>query len=244
MPFVEKLLTGIVTRGANGERVLRPLAASAVKATNGTTVQQHMDNASIHVPVATLEATMDSKVATAINLLKDGADGSGLPATHDTLLKITNDLLGVKNTLNVFLQGAPDGGDLDRLIELVNAINQNRDSITALTSAKVDKTDIVDNLTTQDATKVLSAKQGYVLKQYIDQVAQDLTNTINGLHTHNNLAVLQGITVSANSGGLIYGGVDMGLKWVKHMTQAAAEALTEWPVDLAPGGIIFIEENV
>ena len=76
MALIEKLLTGIVTRGANGERVVRPLAAAAVKSTDGKTVQQHVDDVSIHVPVATLESTMDSKVTTAVNTLKDGADGS------------------------------------------------------------------------------------------------------------------------------------------------------------------------
>jgi hypothetical protein len=243
MPFIEKLLVGIATRGANGERVLRPLAAAAVKASNGVTVQQHMDDVSIHTSVTVLEGTMDSKITTAINLLKDGGDGSSLSTTHDTLLKISNDLTGVKDTLNTFLQGAADGGDLDRLIELVNAIHNNQDSIDALVSNKVSFSDIVNDLTTGGTDKVLSAQQGVVLADMITTLETNLTNTINGLHTHPNLSVLDAITVSSATGGLVYGGVDMGLKWVMHMTEAAADALTAWPADLAPGGIIMLEPN-
>ena len=243
MPFIEKLLVGIATRGANGERVLRPLAAAAVKASNGVTAQQHMDNISIHTSVTVLEGTMDSKITTAVNLLKDGADGSSLSVEHNTLLKISTDLTGVKTTLNTFLQGAADGGDLDRLIELVNAIAANADSIDALVADKVAFTDIVNDLTTGGAAKVLSAQQGVVLAGMITTLETNLNNTISGLHVHNNLAVLEAITVSAASGGLIYGGVDMGLKWVKHMTEAAADALTEWPADLAVGGLIMLEPN-
>ena len=243
MPFIEKLLVGIATRGTNGERVLRPLAASAVKATNGVTAQQHMDDASIHTSVTVLEGTMDSKITTAVNLLMDGGDGSSLSVDHNTLLKISTDLTGVKNTLNTFLQGEANGGDLDRLIELVNAIGQNRDSIDALVGDKVSFSDIVNDLTTGGAAKVLSAQQGVVLAGMIAALESSLTDTINGLHTHPNLEVLNAITVSANSGGLVYDGVDMGLKWVLHMTEAAADALTEWPADLAPGGMIMLEPN-
>ena len=241
MPFIEKLLVGIATRGAGGERVLRPLAASAVKSTDGNTMQQHVDDVSIHTPVATLESTMDSKISTAINLLKDGADGTGLAAEHDTLLKISTDLTGVKSTLNTFLQGAADGGDLDRLIELVAAIGDNRDSIDALVADKVSFSDIVNDLTTGGTNKVLSAEQGKVLAGLIVALEDSLTDTIEGLHTHNNLAVLEGITVSANTGALVYGGVDMGLKYVVYMTEAEADALVAWPADLAPTGLIMLE---
>ncbi len=243
MPFIEKLLVGIATRGANGERVLRPLAAAAVKASNGVTAQAHMDNVSIHTSVTVLEGTMDSKIGTAINLLMDGGDGSSLSVDHNTLLKISTDLTGVKATLNTFLAGAADGGDLDRLIELVTAIGANRDSIDALTSDKVAFSDIVNDVTTGGAAKVLSAQQGVVLAGMITALEDSLTDTIAGLHTHPNLAVLNAITVSAASGGLVYGGVDMGLKWVLHMTEAAADALTEWPANLAAGGMIMLEPN-
>lgn len=49
---------------------------------------------------------------------------------------------------------------------------------TTLDSAYVSKTDIVDNLTTNDATKVLSAKQGKELNDKIGTISNVLSNII------------------------------------------------------------------
>lgn len=43
-------------------------------------------------------------------------------------------------------------------------------------NSKVNASDIVDNLTTNDATKVLSAKQGKVLKDYVDGLVGNIEN--------------------------------------------------------------------
>ena len=40
----------------------------------------------------------------------------------------------------------------------------------------MNKSDIVNNLTTNDATKVLSAQQGKVLKDYVDGLVGDIEN--------------------------------------------------------------------
>ena len=47
---------------------------------------------------------------------------------------------------------------------------------------KVDKTSIVDNLTTDDATKVLSAKQGKVLNDTV-ALKVDTSDIVNGTIT-------------------------------------------------------------
>lgn len=83
------------------------------------------------------------KLATLLN----GADNSELKfastqvydktkkATLDTVLAdLESSISGVNTTLNTFLNGAEDGGDLDRLVELVKDINDNKDSIEALTA--------------------------------------------------------------------------------------------------------------
>ena len=49
-------------------------------------------------------------------------------------------------------------------------LNNIEDGIEALDTGKVNKTDIVDNLTTNDATKVLSAKQGKTLNDKAFQI--------------------------------------------------------------------------
>ena len=142
-----------------------------------------------------------------VNVLKDGTtDGSGgLPADHSTLLKLSTALTGLKSTVNAFLNGEADGGTMDRLVELVTAINENKGNITALTSDKVAKADIVNALTSEDATKVLSAAQGKALKTLIDELDGKLAQQIAAIHSHDNKAVLDGLSKNA-SGDLVYNG--------------------------------------
>lgn len=142
-----------------------------------------------------------------VNVLKDGTtDGSGvLPADHSTLLKLSTALNGLKSTVNAFLNGEADGGTMDRLVELVTAINENKGNITALTSDKVAKADIVNALTSEDATKVLSAAQGKALKTLIDELDGKLAQQIAAIHSHDNKAVLDGLSKNA-SGDLVYNG--------------------------------------
>ncbi len=146
-------------------------------------------------------------ITQAVNVVKDGTtDGSGnLPADYNTLLKISTALTGLKDTVNAFLNGEADGGTMDRLVELVTAIGQNKDSITALTSDKVAKADIVNSLTSEDATKVLSAAQGKALKDLIDGISSSVNTQIEALHTHDNKAVLDGLSKS-EAGDLVFNG--------------------------------------
>lgn len=76
----------------------------------------------------------------------------------------------LKAILNTFLTGEDDGGNIDRLTELVRAIGENKDSIDALTRDKLAREAIVNALDSSDETKVLSAAQGKVLKDLIDAV--------------------------------------------------------------------------
>ena len=77
-----------------------------------------------------------------------------------------------------FLQGeATDNNAYDRLVELVTAINNNKDNIDALVSDKVNKTSIVTNLTTDDDTKVLAASQGKALKDSLDSLSATVSST-------------------------------------------------------------------
>ena len=55
------------------------------------------------------------------------------------------------------------------ILAIFNNYPEGANLVTAL-AGKVDKTSIVDNLTTNDATKVLSAKQGKVLKDLVDAI--------------------------------------------------------------------------
>lgn len=146
-------------------------------------------------------------IAQSINVVKDGTtDGSGgLPADHNTLLKLSTALTGLKTTITTFLEGEANGGDIDRLVELVTAISQNKTSIDSLVSDKVAKADIVDALTSEDASKVLSAAQGKALKGLIDALDSKLEQQIAAIHTHDNKAVIDAISKNA-AGDLVFNG--------------------------------------
>lgn len=136
----------------------------------------------------------------ALNLLKDGTtDGSaGLPDDYNTLLKISNSLAGVKATLNDFLTGEDNGGDIDRLIEVVKAIGENRDSIDALLMNNLSKDDLVNGLTSEATDKALTAAQGKALKDLITALETSVNAKLDAAHSHDNQDVLDNISQNAD----------------------------------------------
>lgn len=134
--------------------------------------------------------SIQGQIDTAIEAVKTG-----------DIATLQSSLSSLSTTVNNFLTGEPDDGTIDRLSELVNAINENKDSIDALVADHVKKSEIVNDLTTGGADKVLSAEQGKALKTLID--ALDGKS-----HDHGNKDVLDGIT-KAGSGNLVFNGKEL-----------------------------------
>lgn len=134
--------------------------------------------------------SIQGQIDTAIEAVKTG-----------DIATLQSSLSSLSTTVNNFLTGEPDDGTIDRLSELVNAINENKDSIDALVADHVKKSEIVNDLTTGGADKVLSAEQGKALKTLID--ALDGKS-----HDHSNKDVLDGIT-KAGSGNLAFNGKEL-----------------------------------
>lgn len=90
-------------------------------------------------------------------------------AAHEDIRQL---IIGLSNRLN----GIADSDDttLDQLSEIVAYIKSNKSLIDAITTGKVSTSDVVDNLTTNVKTKVLSAAQGVALKGLIDGVVEQL----------------------------------------------------------------------
>lgn len=90
--------------------------------------------------------------------------GGQVDAGYNTLLKLQNKLQAVEDAIN------GDDGDalIETLQEALGFINRHKGDIESLVNTYVKKTSIADNLTTDDATYVLSAKQGKALKELID----------------------------------------------------------------------------
>lgn len=105
-----------------------------------------------------------------------GADPKGTAASavssHNTNDAAHADIRLLISNLSTKVNNFLDSDDttLDELSELITAIKENKNDIESITSGKVNVTDIVNNLTTNDAKKPLSAAQGVVLKGLIDNI--------------------------------------------------------------------------
>jgi len=115
-----------------------------------------------------------------------GAEISGtaynLVSAHNISTTAHNDLRLKLKDLQDELDGLfnSDADTLQKLQELVDFVNNNKDLIDGITIDKVNVDDIVDNLTTTDATKPLSANQGVVLKGMIDNLSKAKSTKLEG----------------------------------------------------------------
>lgn len=120
-----------------------------------------------------------------------GADPAGTATSavsqHNTDATSHNDLRlaleGLTDRINAALDS--DDATLDQMSEVVAYIKSNKSMIDAITTSKVNVSDIVNNLTTNVSNKPLSAAQGVALKELIDALrndkldADELTNAVN-----------------------------------------------------------------
>ena len=63
-----------------------------------------------------------------------------------------------------------DDDTLDQMMEVAEAIRNNKNIIDSIAKEKVGYSDIVDSLNSEDGSKPLSARQGKLLKAYIENV--------------------------------------------------------------------------
>lgn len=99
-------------------------------------------------------------------------------STHNTSTTAHNDIRVLITDLTTKLNNFLDVDDTttDQLSEVLALIENNRGTLESLTTNKVNVSDIIDNLTTNNSSKVLSAAQGVAIKNLIDA----LQTTVNG----------------------------------------------------------------
>ena len=99
-------------------------------------------------------------------------------STHNTSAAAHNDIRVLITDLTTKLNNFLDVDDTttDQLSEVLTLIENNRGTLESLTTNKVNVSDIIDNLTTNNSSKVLSAAQGVAIKNLIDA----LQTTVNG----------------------------------------------------------------
>lgn len=106
-----------------------------------------------------------------------GAEASGTAdgkvSAHNTAGDAHNDIRELISGLTQRLNALADSDDttLDQMSEVVAYIKSNKSLIDAITTSKVNVSDIIDNLTTNVSNKPLSAAQGVALKALIDAIA-------------------------------------------------------------------------
>lgn len=142
-------------------------------------LQEHVNNKEIHktseeirseivdadIPdtIARVQWTLDqikNAVDTVMNDIVDGASDE-----YNTLKKIQDKIVELRTEMESQLYG-DDGGDVLKTLEqALKFLNQYKDFIVDIPDNYVNKQDIVDNLNTDDPTKVLSARQGKVLSE-------------------------------------------------------------------------------
>ena len=105
-----------------------------------------------------------------------GADATGTAESkvseHNVALDAHNDIRLLVQGLTERLNALADSDDttLDQMSEVVAYIKSNKSLIDAVTTSKVNVSDIIDNLTTNESNKPLSAAQGVALKALIDGI--------------------------------------------------------------------------
>ena len=105
-----------------------------------------------------------------------GAEAAGTAESkvseHNASDRAHNDIRLLVQGLTERLNALADSDDttLDQMSEIVSYIKYNRSMINGIDTNKVDVSDIVNNLISNNTNKPLSAKQGRVLKSLIDAI--------------------------------------------------------------------------
>ena len=124
----------------------------------------------------------DTKTA---NLITTSAVDTKI-STHDTSTSAHEDIRALitelSTAVNKFLD--VDDATTDQLSEVLTLIENNKGTLESLTSSKINVSDIVNNLITNNTSKVLSAAQGVAIKALIDALDAELDTKANSTHAH------------------------------------------------------------
>lgn len=156
--------------------------------------------------------------ATALAEAKAYVDGqvSGMATTtvvdnkisaHNTSTEAHSDIRGLISALSTKVNNFLDVDDTttDELSEVLELINNNKGTLESLTSSKVNVADIVDNLTTANNKKVLSANQGVELKKLIDALQLAIDGKAGEGHKHTTADITDFATEMAKKADVDHG---------------------------------------
>lgn len=166
MDLIDSILNRIEKKNESQDELLATKEALAAETTRAT----ESENA-----IAQSIADEVARAISAENTLRD--DLTDLIQTelsdHDISDSSHTDIRGLITELTAKLNTLADSDDttLDQLSEIVTYIKNNKSLIDGITTNKVNLSDIIDNLTSTDTNKPLSARQGKVLKDLLTDLA-------------------------------------------------------------------------
>lgn len=145
-------------------------------------IRSEIVDADIPDTIARVQWTLDQINTAVINLIGGASD------EYNTLKRIQTKI----EELRAKIYGDDGGEVLKTLEQALKFLNQYKDFIVDIPDNFVSKQDIVDNLTTDDPTKVLSAKQGKVLSDtltnYFESAMQSIrTETDRAINAENRI---------------------------------------------------------
>ena len=163
---------------------------------------------------------MDKPVSTA----QQNALDTALSA-HNTSESSHSDMRLLISGLTTRLNALADSDDttLDQLSEIVAYIKNNKSLIDGITTSKVNVSDIIDDLTTNSGDKVLSAKQGTILKGLITDLTEIVGNKVDKV-SGKGLSTNDYTTAEKNKLGSVATGAEVNVQADWNVTDANSDA--------------------
>lgn len=169
VPLDEKFIPDTIARKSDLQNI--DLSSLETKSDAASKLQEAKEYSDANLEVA--QAYTDQQIAAIPT-----PDVSGQISTHNTSTESHNDIRLALSSLSTQVNNFLDVDDTtkDQLSEVLAMIEANEGTLESLTTSKVNKSDIVNNLTTNDAEKVLSGAQGVVIQDQIDDLNEAKLN--------------------------------------------------------------------
>lgn len=185
IPSIDGLATETFATNAASEKLIEAKAYTDTVASGKADSNHNHDS-----DYADIDHNHDDVYAVANHNHDDKYDNKGAASsavsTHNTSDSAHNDIRILITELTTKLNNFLDVDDTttDQLSELIALIQDNATDIEAITSGKVNVSDIIDNLTTNVANKPLSAAQGVAIKSLIDDLQTAVDGKADLVHIH------------------------------------------------------------